>query len=125
MAKKRLVALSKDYGISFEEIMEIASKHLEETNLSGKGRNTWVDEIGQTILEDSIPIKDACPFMYRGRVRNQCPNPRFVMVHIPEKAGCVKAEVPRKFAKTNWSGRMVNIKEVEEEVYVMHIPSIY
>jgi hypothetical protein len=125
MAKKRLLALAKEYDISFEEIMEIASKTLEESSLTGKGKNTWVNENGQTILDDCIPIKDVGPRMYRGRVRNACPNPIYVQVHIPEKAGCVKVRVPRKWARTNWVNRIVNVIEQEDDIYELHVPSVY
>jgi len=125
MAKKKVVALAKEYDISFEEMMEIASNNLEESSLTGRGKNTWVDEKGQVIIEDSVPIKGATARMYRGRVRNKCPNPLFIMVHIPEKAGCVKVRVPRKWSGTSWENRIVQVNEVEDDVYELHVPSVY
>ena len=61
MPKKRLTDLAKDYNISFDQILEIASNNLEESSLSGKGKNTWVDKKGQEIIDDNIPIEDAKP----------------------------------------------------------------
>ena len=50
MAKRRLTEIAKDYDISFEELQDIAFNKLTEESISGKGRNTWIDEVGQDIL---------------------------------------------------------------------------
>ena len=47
MAKKRLSALAKEYGITFDEIHEIVMNNLEEDMVTGKGKNLWLSEEGQ------------------------------------------------------------------------------
>ena len=43
--KKRLTEIADDFGISFDEALDIAFKNLAEDMLSGKGKNTWITEI--------------------------------------------------------------------------------
>ncbi len=126
MPKKRLTKLAEEYNLPFNQIVEIASNNLEESSLSGKGRNTWVDETGQDVLDSSIPIEEPKPNKYRGRVRNKCPNPRFMMVHVKEKMRVVKTKIPRKFSHVDWTNRIVTVEEVEEdELYELFVPSVY
>ena len=126
MSKKRLTDLAKDYNLSFDQILEIVSNNLEESSLTGKGKNTWVDERGQEIIDDNVPIEDAKPKVYRGRVRNKCPNTRFIMVHIKEKMSVVKTQVPKKFMSVDWTNRIVTVEEeIENELYSLLVPKVY
>lgn len=124
MAKRRLTDIAKDYEISFEELQEIAFNKLTEESITGKGRNTWIDEVGQDILDDNIPIKEVKPRIYRGRVRNLAPNPRFAFVHIKEKNGCVKVEISKRMIGSIRKLQMINVEEVEDDVYVMPRPQV-
>ena len=124
MAKRRLTEIAKDYDISFEELQDIAFNKLTEESISGKGRNTWIDEVGQDILDDNIPIKEVKPRIYRGRVRNLAPNPRFAFVHIKEKNGCVKVEISKRMIGSIRKLQMINVEEVEDDVYVMPRPRV-
>ena len=124
MAKRRLTEIAKDYDISFEELQDIAFNKLTEESISGKGRNTWIDEVGQDILDDNIPIKEVKPRIYRGRVRNLAPNPRFAFVHIKEKNGCVKVEISKRMIGSIRKLQMINVEEVEDDVYVMPRPQV-
>jgi hypothetical protein len=76
MAKKRLSALAKEYGITFDEIHEIVMNNLEENMVTGKGKNLWLSEEGQVLIDDLIPMVS----IHRGIVVAQAPNPRYVMV---------------------------------------------
>ena len=124
MAKRRLTEIAKDYDISFEELQDIAFNKLTEESISGKGRNTWIDEVGQDILDDNIPIKEVKPRIYRGRVRNLAPNPRFAFDHIKEKNGCVKVEISKRMIGSIRKLQMINVEEVEDDVYVMPRPQV-
>ncbi len=78
--KRRLTEIANDFGISFEEAQDIAFNNLEEDMLSGKGKNTWINEAGQMAMDSIVHI----PVIYRGRVNRLCPNPLYVMVSIKE-----------------------------------------
>ena len=124
MAKKRLKDIAEDYNIPFEEAMDIAFNYLTEESITGRGKNTWIDERGQDLLEDSIPMAIKKARVYRGRVRNKAPNPRFVFVHIKEKNGVVPVIMNRKYAHMVNPGQFIHIEEQEDDRYVMIDPRI-
>ena len=93
MAKKKLTAIAEEYGIPFEEVQELVFKHLEEETVTGKGKNTWVNEVGQVALDDII----AMPVLYRGKVLSQAPNPLYIMVYLKDITRKVPVKIPRKY----------------------------
>lgn len=92
MAKKKLTELAEEYGKTFEELYEIASNNFEEDMLSGRGRNTWVDERGQTLIDDLV----AMPVIYRGKVLSACPNKNYIMVQHRDRACKVPVKIPNR-----------------------------
>jgi|TARA_R100000388_G_scaffold40924_1_gene31584 hypothetical protein len=125
MAKQRLTKIAEDYELPFDEAKELAFKLLDEKHITGKGRNTWVDELGQKILDDNIPLKIAEARTYRGVIRNVCPNPRFCIVHVREKNGCIKMRASKKYIPLLRKGMMVYLQEKEDDVYEQIDPKIY
>lgn len=124
MAKRRLTDLAKEYEIPFEQAMDIAFNKLTEESITGKGRNTWIDEVGQELFDDNVPIKDVQPQEYRGRVRNLCPNPMFAMVHIKEKNGCVKMKIAHKLKPWTKKFTMVRLKQINDDTYEQVVPKL-
>ena len=124
MAKIRLSKIAEEYQISFEQARDIAFNVLTEESISGKGKNTWIDEVGQDLLDDNIPMAIQKARVYRGRVRNKAPNPRFAFVHIKEKGGCVPVEIPRKYKNYVMAGKFIHVEELEDDKYVMVVPNI-
>lgn len=90
MPKKRLTELAKEYGISFEEIHDIATYNLDEDMITGRGKNLWMSEEGQHCLDDLIPMTT----IYRGSVVSQAPNKRFVMARVKELGKKVPVSIP-------------------------------
>jgi hypothetical protein len=128
MAKRRLADIAAEHDMSFEQVRDLAFNILDECALTGKGKNTWVNEVGQDLLDDNIEMLIKKPKVYRGRIRNIAPNPRFAFVHVKEKNGCVKMEIPRKYIRYMKKNGMVYLEEHkegdEEETYVMVVPKI-
>ena len=124
MAKKRLKDIAEDYDIPFEEAMDIAFNNLTEESITGKGKNTWIDEVGQDLLEDSIPMAIKKARVYRGRIRNKAPNPRFVFVHIKEKNGVVPVLINKRYTSMIRPGQFIHVEEEEDDRYVMIDPKI-
>lgn len=124
MAKRRLTDLAKEYEIPFEEAMDIAFNHLTEESITGRGKNTWIDEVGQELFDDNVPIKDVQPQEYRGRVRNLCPNPMYAMVHVKEKNGCVKMKIAFKLRPWTKRFSMVRLKQIDENNYEQIVPKL-
>ncbi len=64
MAKKRLTQIAKEYDIPFETAQEIAFNHLTEESITGKGKNLWIDEVGQQRFaapQQIVQHRDAVP----------------------------------------------------------------
>ncbi len=128
MAKRRLADIAAEHDMSFEQVRDLAFNILDECALTGKGKNTWVNEVGQDLLDDNIEMLIKKPKVYRGRIRNIAPNPRFAFVHVKEKNGCVKMKIPRKYIRYMKKNGMVYLEEHkegdEEETYIMVVPKI-
>ncbi len=93
MAKKKLTDLCKEYGILFSEAKEIVEFQFDESMVTGKGKNTWINEEGQALFDDLVPID----IIYRGRVLHPAPNKRYVIAYIKELSRKVPVKVPILF----------------------------
>ena len=102
MAKKKLTQIALEQEVEFEEAMEIAQDKLPEGSLTGKGKNTWVNEEGTAILEESFMIEEIIPKHYTGNVLAECPNPRYNYVFNREIDKKIPMLVPRK-----WQGKLI------------------
>jgi|TARA_R110000796_G_scaffold16746_3_gene52181 hypothetical protein len=90
MPKKRLTDIAEEYGITFDKAHDIIVNKLEEDQVTGRGRNLWISERGQDIIEDLIPMVT----IHRGNVISQAPNPRFVFVKARELIKKVPVMIP-------------------------------
>tara|TARA_R100001163_G_scaffold65430_1_gene62567 strand:+ start:3747 stop:4124 length:378 start_codon:yes stop_codon:yes gene_type:complete len=106
MAKKRLTEISEEYGISFEESQKIVFDNLEEEMVTGKGKNLWINEDGQRVLDDLISM----PILYRGPVLSQAPNPMYVMAYIKELTKKVPVKIPRRMIGKITKGKLIYIE---------------
>mgnify|MGYP003110696790 FL=1 len=106
MAKRRLTEIANDLGISFEEANDLVVNHLEEEMVTGVGKNTWINEIGQDLLDNFVPI----PQIYRGKVTGRCPNKTFVYVYIKEMTKKVPVKLPFKYINKEMVGKYVYIE---------------
>ena len=105
MAKKKLTQIAEEYEISFEEAQDFVTSNLEEEMVTGKGKNTWVNDDGQEVFDHMIPIN----ILYRGKVVHLAPNPRYVMAHIKELGKKVPVKVPLRFTK-GLLGKIIHIE---------------
>mgnify|MGYP003123406195 CR=1 FL=1 len=102
MPKKRLTKIAEDHEIEFDEALRISEEKLPVGSLSGKGRNTWVNEEGTQILEESFMIEEIIPKHYEGNVLSECPNPKYNYVFSKDIGKRVPMLIPRK-----WQGKLV------------------
>jgi hypothetical protein len=93
MAKRKLTDLAEEYGISFEEAKDLAFEKFDEDMITGKGKNTWIDERGQAMLDDLVPID----IIYRGRVVSEAPNPAYVIAYVKELTAKVPVRIPMRY----------------------------
>tara|TARA_R100001509_G_scaffold160972_1_gene129480 strand:+ start:3157 stop:3558 length:402 start_codon:yes stop_codon:yes gene_type:complete len=121
MAKKRLYQIAKECEIPFEEAMDLAFKHLEEDMITGAKHLTWINEKGQEILDDVIPMPNVAPeeekepnkLIYRGKVLRECPNPMYVAVHHRERFCKVNVKITKRM-QGQLIGKMIYFEERNE-----------
>ena len=82
--KVKLTKLAEENEVTFEEAMNLAKKKLPEDSLTGKGKNTWVNEEGQEILARAFEIPEIVPKYLKGKVMHDAPNPHYVYAYIKE-----------------------------------------
>jgi hypothetical protein len=105
MAKKKLKQIAEEFDITFEKAQDLAFANLEEEMITGKGKNTWINEDGQKVFDAIIPV----PVIYRGRVVRLMPNPRFVLTRIPDLNTTVPVKAKLNVAK-NLNGKYIYIQ---------------
>jgi hypothetical protein len=81
--------------------------------LTGKGRNTWVNEEGQKILVDCMYIEEIVPKHFKGRVLAEAPNPSYVFAYIDEIKMKVPVVIPRRY-KGKMKGKTITIEMIED-----------
>jgi hypothetical protein len=82
--KVKLTKLAEENEVTFEEAMNLAKQKLPEDSLTGKGKNTWVNEEGQEILAKAFEIPEIVPKYLKGKVMHDAPNPHYVYAYIKE-----------------------------------------
>ena len=120
MAKKRLYQIAKECDIPFEEAMDLAFKHLDEDMITGAKHLTWINEEGQEILDDVIPMPNVTveeeepnKLIYRGKVLSECPNPMYVSVYNRERFCRVNVKINKKL-KGKLVGKVIYFEERKE-----------
>ena len=106
MPKKRLTEIAEEYGIPFEEALDLVFKELEEEMVTGRGKITWINEDGQKVLDEFISM----PVLYRGPVLMQAPNPLYVMVYVKELSKKVAVKIPRRMQGKITSGKLIYLE---------------
>ena len=106
MPKKRLTEIAEEYGIPFEEALDLVFKELEEEMVTGRGKITWINEDGQRVLDEFISM----PVLYRGPVLCQAPNPIYVLVYIKELSKKVPVKIPMKMRGKITKGKLIYIE---------------
>ena len=106
MPKKRLTEIAEEYGIPFEEALDLVFKELEEEMVTGRGKITWINEDGQRVLDEFISM----PVLYRGPVLMQAPNPLYVMVYVKELSKKVAVKIPRRMQGKVTKGKLIYLE---------------
>jgi len=113
MAKVRLIKIASDFKLEFDKLLQLAQSKLSQEMLTGRGKNTWIDEEGQSILMESMYIEEIVPKHYRGKVVSTAPNPSYVFAYIKELTMKVPVVVPRRYRNT-MKGKTITIEMIED-----------
>tara|TARA_E500000178_G_C17016953_1_gene753503 strand:- start:679 stop:1050 length:372 start_codon:yes stop_codon:yes gene_type:complete len=106
MAKKRLKQLIEEYQITEKKAMDIVENVLDDDMITGRGKNLWINEWGQSLFEDNVSV----PIIRRGRSVRKCPNPRFIFVRCEELIGIVPASI-KYGTQDSYENKIVYIEE--------------
>jgi hypothetical protein len=106
MPKKKLKEIAEEYGIPFEEALDLVFKELEEEMVTGKGKSTWINADGQRVLDEFISM----PVLYRGPVLGEAPNPIYIMVYVKELSKKVPVKIPLRYKGTFPKGKIVYLE---------------
>lgn len=110
MPKKRIASIAKEYNVSVDKLQSMITFHLAEGMVSGRGKNLWIDEGGQTIIENLTPM----PVMARGLALRRCPNKSFLYVKHFKTNEKIGVRIPRNMNNYKFDGKVVYFKEVRE-----------
>lgn len=113
MAKVKLTKLAAQFAQDFDSFFELAKSKLSADMLTGKGKNTWVDEEGQKILIDCMYVEEIVPKHYKGKVLAEAPNPSYVFAYINEIQMKVPVIIARKY-KGKMKGKTITIEMIED-----------
>lgn len=113
MAKVKLTKIADRFESSFDSFLNLAKRKLSAEMLTGKGRNTWVNEEGQKILVDCMYIEEIIPKHFKGKVLAEAPNPSYVFAYIDEIKMKVPVVIPRKY-KGKMKGKTITIEMIED-----------
>ena len=93
--------LAKENNIDFDLAMELKEK-LSDEMVTGRGKNTWINEEGVEILKEAFDIPEIVPNHIRVKILSECPNRCYNWAYSKEIGKRVPVLLPRKL----W-GRMV------------------
>ena len=106
MPKKKLKEIAEEYGIPFEEALDLVFKELEEEMVTGKGKGTWINSDGQSVLDEFISM----PVLYRGPELGEATNPIYIMVYVKELSKKVPVKIPLRYKGTFPKGKIVYLE---------------
>tara|TARA_R100001015_G_C4552479_1_gene114031 strand:+ start:452 stop:823 length:372 start_codon:yes stop_codon:yes gene_type:complete len=113
MAKVKLTKLAEEFKSNFDSFFDLAKRKLSAEMLTGKGRNTWVNEEGQKILVDCMYIEEIIPKHFKGKVLAEAPNPSYVFAYIDEIKMKVPVVIPRRY-RGRMKGKTITIEMIED-----------
>lgn len=113
MAKVKLTKLAAQFAQDFDSFFALAKSKLSADMLTGRGKNTWVDEEGQKILIDCMYVEEIVPKHYKGKVLADAPNPSYVFAYIDEIKMKVPVVIARKY-KGKMKGKTITIEMIED-----------
>jgi|DEB0MinimDraft_12_1074336.scaffolds.fasta_scaffold187668_1 hypothetical protein len=127
MAKKRLTQIAKDLNLDFNQAYNIVVTNLEESMISGAGKNTWIDERGQLVLAEHEVVPEITSKVFDGYAIKQCNNERYWYVNV-DGLGKVPALVPRLLRPGMSPRKNCKIELIEDDTgksYRVFRPRLY
>jgi len=112
--KTRLVTLSEEYKVDFDEALQLAKGKLPKEMVTGRGKGTWITPEGVEILKEAFDIPEIVPKHIQVKILKECPNRCYNWGYSKEIGKRIPVLLPRKF----WGrlvGKTVAIECIEDD----------
>ena len=112
--KTRLVTLSEEYKVDFDEALQLALDKLPAEMVTGRGKGTWINEDGVEILKKAFDIPEIVPKHIQVKIIKECPNRCYNWGYSKELGKRVPVLLPRKF----WGklkGKTVTVECIQDD----------
>ncbi len=111
--KKRLSTIAKENNIEFKDLEDLAKSKLSSIMITGKGKNTWISEDGQQVLDQAIEVPEGVAKHITAVVTKRAPNRRYMYAYSKEINKVIPVLVPRRYSK-NLIGKLVSVEVIED-----------
>lgn len=112
--KTKLTELAKELNIPFDDLFQQAIDKISQTELSGRGKNTWITEKGADELRLNADIPEAVPELLHGRVKHAAVNRLWVYAVIEGIEGKHPVLVGRRWGGDRLVGKPIEIHRIED-----------
>jgi len=111
--KKRLTQIAKENNIEFKELEDLAKSKLSSKMITGNGKNTWISEDGQQILDQAIEVPEGVAKHITAVIVRKAPNQRYLYAYSKDIDKVIPVLVPRRYAKS-LMGKLVSVEVIED-----------
>lgn len=113
--KSKLTALMQDYETeySFDECLRIVQQKLSSDMVTGKGRNTWINEEGAEVLKVALHVPEIVPKLHTGVVVRPAPNKGYVYAKLEGIDAVVPVVVPRRM-RDQLLNKRIRVEEIND-----------
>ena len=94
--KTKLTELAKRLNVSWAEAEKIRDTKLEESEWTGRGKNTWLTPEAVHKFELAVEIPPVVPEIIHGYVIRQAYNPNYVYASLAKDTPLVPVAIPRR-----------------------------
>jgi len=113
MAKIKATELAKLLKMEFLTVMTLVDEYCEEDQVTGKGKNTWLNEEAKEKIIEVAQIPEIIPEYYIGRVTHEAENPNYVYTFIKELKKRVPTVIQRRF-RGRLLGKNIKVEEIKD-----------
>lgn len=112
--KVKLTELAKELDVNFDTLFQQAIDKISQSELSGRGKNTWITEKGAEELRLNADIPEAVPPVLRGTVKHAAVNSMWVYAVIEGIEGKHPVLVGRRWGGDRLVGKPIEIHQIED-----------
>lgn len=112
--KTRITELAKRNDVEIDEALKIVAKKLDPSEITGTGKNTWVNEEGVAKFETAVLAENAVPDLVYGRVLREAPNRKWVYVQFDDTKEIKPAMIPSRLIGRIRLGKVIPLHAITD-----------